>query len=313
MTHTDSAFSKDSAPTKRTIVGVDGSVPSEVAVRWAAADAATHGTALTLVYAGVASGGTQSNAPRLSGGASSAHAHSALATAQAVAQSVAGDSLTIETVLVSTPPAEALIGYGPDARLIALGTRGLGGLARAVLGSVSSAVAAQAGCPVVIVPEHFDTAQVDADSAPVVVGLDHSPHDNVVLAVAFDQAARRHVSLRMVHAFTALHPGTSFGDFVQWGPHLDPAGAAKLWMDEVAGAWTNKYPAVQVSTCAIEDYPSRVVLEMAADAQLIVIGSRSRGAISPLFIGSTSRAVLHRAEIPTIIVPAIRGDLIGER
>lgn len=304
MTHTDNAFSKDSPPTKWTIVGVDGSVPSEVAVRWAAADAALHGTALTLVYAGAASGGTQSSAARLSGGTSSAHAQSAMASAQAVAKSVAGDSLAVQTVLVSNPPAEALVGYGSNARLIVLGTRGLGGIARAVLGSVSSAVAARASCPVAIVPEHFDTTQVGTDSAPVVVGLDHSPHDDSVLAVAFEQASRRRVGLRVVHAFTARNPGTSFGDFVQWGPHLDPAGAARLWLDHVAAEWGKEYPAVSVSTSAIEDYPSRTLLEMAADAQLIVVGSRSRGAISPLFMGSTSRAILHRAEIPTIIVPA---------
>ena len=57
-----------------------------------------------------------------------------------------------ETRLVEGQPADALIEESEGAEVLVVGSRGLGGFARLVLGSVSQHVSHHAKCPVVIVP-----------------------------------------------------------------------------------------------------------------------------------------------------------------
>lgn len=305
MTHTDSAHPAG-ADTFITVVGVDGSASALNAVRWAAAAAGE--TTLMLVYAGVNGTRTLSDAFNLrSGGRSArAHARSTLASAREVALSVAGDAVVVDTVVAPESPVEIFTEYAKDAHLIVLGTRGQGTLARALFGSVSDVVATRVRCPVAVVPEKFESAHPESDALPVVVGLDHSQNDDAVLAIAFDQAARRGVSLVAVHAFEPSDAASTFSEFVQQGPHLDGARAAQHWIDRLVALWAEKYPSVQVTTSVVDDRPSHALLAEAAHAQLIVVGARSRGSIEPLFMGSTSRAILHRTQVPTIIVPALR-------
>jgi nucleotide-binding universal stress UspA family protein len=59
----------------------------------------------------------------------------------------------IESHVVAGAPARALLDMATDADLVVVGSRGLGGFAGLLLGSVSQQVAHHASCPVVIVPE----------------------------------------------------------------------------------------------------------------------------------------------------------------
>ena len=60
------------------------------------------------------------------------------------------DSVTVKAV--HGYPVEELIDAGKDADMIVLGSRGVGGFSRLMMGSVSSQVAQHAHCPVLIVP-----------------------------------------------------------------------------------------------------------------------------------------------------------------
>lgn len=288
------------------VVGVDDSASSRVAVRWAAAYADASGSTLVLMHAGVASGTSLSDAVNLRSGRTSsarAHARSTLATARVVAQSVAHTSLEIDTVLEADRPAQALAELASTVRMIVLGSHTRGLFARAVFGSVSAAVASTARCPIVVVPERF-TPSDSAGGASVVVGVDHSPHDDAVLEAAFDQAACLHTRVHVVHACDGPDAGAVFSEIVERAPHHDPITAAKRWLDERVEPWARRYPPVQVSTSVVEDIPSHALLGCAGHAQLIVVGARNRGVVPPLVMGSTSRAVLHHSVIPTMIVPA---------
>jgi nucleotide-binding universal stress UspA family protein len=59
--------------------------------------------------------------------------------------------LPVEQLLAHTHPVEALLRHSRDARLVVVGSRGLGGLRAMVLGSVSREVLQHAGCPVAVV------------------------------------------------------------------------------------------------------------------------------------------------------------------
>ena len=58
--------------------------------------------------------------------------------------------MTVEAI--SGLPADELIRASQDADLIVVGSRGTGGFARLLLGSVGSQVACHAHCPAVIIP-----------------------------------------------------------------------------------------------------------------------------------------------------------------
>src|SRR6185437_1424268 len=91
----------------------------------------------------------------------------------------------------------ALVKASTQAQMIVVGSRGMGPVDRAVLGSVSSGVVHHAHCPVAIV--HADEAQTPDHTAPVLLGIDGSPASEAATALAFDEASRRKVELVALH------------------------------------------------------------------------------------------------------------------
>jgi nucleotide-binding universal stress UspA family protein len=63
-----------------------------------------------------------------------------------------------------------------------------------------------------------------------------------------------------------------------------------------------KYPDVPVQCIIARDRPAYRLLEQAQHAQLVIVGSRGRGAFSGLLLGSVSHALLHHAPCPVAVV-----------
>jgi nucleotide-binding universal stress UspA family protein len=137
------------------IVGIDGSGHSQRALEWAMKEAAIRHTPLTVltVHEAIVGyfGGVTSNAD------DPARTAQAYEAAQIETDKVlAGldgphpDSVTVKAV--HGFPVEELISAGKDADMIVLGSRGGGGFARLLMGSVSSQVVQHAHCPVLVVP-----------------------------------------------------------------------------------------------------------------------------------------------------------------
>jgi len=76
-------------------------------------------------------------------------------------------------------------------------------------------------------------------------------------------------------------------------------------------------PDIEISTTVKAGDPRDVLLQMARDANMIVLGSRGRGPVSSLLLGSVSVAVVRHATCPVVIMrPAAneqehRGVLVG--
>ena len=133
------------------VVGVDGSESSMDALRVAAEEARTRGAKLRIVVAwhiplAVYTDGLP---PPEEITTDMQDAAQEIAK-QAEAAVPAG--VDFETRLVEGQPADALIEESEGAEVLVVGSRGLGGFARLVLGSVSQHVSHHAKCPVVIVP-----------------------------------------------------------------------------------------------------------------------------------------------------------------
>lgn len=133
------------------VVGVDGSMDGLQAVRLAAAEADRRGDVLHVVHA------WQEPSVYLSADYVPADLPAQLEEAEGLvlAESVAGlgdryPDLVVEQHLVRGQPAAAVLELARTARLVVVGSRGRGGLARALLGSVSHDVVLRATCPVLV-------------------------------------------------------------------------------------------------------------------------------------------------------------------
>jgi nucleotide-binding universal stress UspA family protein len=62
------------------------------------------------------------------------------------------------------------------------------------------------------------------------------------------------------------------------------------------------HPTVTVETAVIQGPPARVLVDLSADADLLVIGSRGRGGFSGLLLGSVSQQCVHHAHCPVTVV-----------
>lgn len=129
------------------IVGVDGSERSLQAVEWASHEARRWAAELVILHATF----WRAEALRLPAFEEQSRIEQrVLETARARAER-AEPEVHIETILAEPPPAEALIRASERARLLVVGSRGLGGFNELLLGSVSHQCVLHAHCPVVVV------------------------------------------------------------------------------------------------------------------------------------------------------------------
>jgi nucleotide-binding universal stress UspA family protein len=149
------------------VVGIDGSAGSDSALRWALAEARLRAVPVRMVNAYhspplLADGATMGAPGVFASAASSEDVQRLRSAAEAEARRVLDEALTrsdalsngveIEAEAVEGPPAESLLHAGRGAELLVVGSRGRGGFAGLLLGSVSQQCAQHPPCPVVILP-----------------------------------------------------------------------------------------------------------------------------------------------------------------
>lgn len=280
------------------VVGVDGSAASNFAVCWAAREAEMRGAPLTLVHMFNAYVPTYPQLPMANGVAvwQLEDGNKALQEAVKIAEDAnkTGRKIEISTEVKSSPPVPTLVEMSDDAEMIVVGSSGRGALARFFLGSVSSAVAQRAHCPVAVVRDE-DPLMADPEHAPVLVGIDGSPASEQATAIAFDAASRRGVELIALHAWSDVEvfelPGF---DWTQVR-----AEAERNLAERLAG-YEERYPDVKVQRLIVRDRPARQLIEQSESAQLVVVGTHGRGLTGTL-LGSVSNAVVHSVRMPVIV------------
>jgi nucleotide-binding universal stress UspA family protein len=288
----------------RIVVAVDGSAPSDAAVRWAAQEAAMRETPLTLMHVvrpGLPMGGlgySRSPLPMNYGDLAKQDGLRILAEARAVIDDVltTGDKVSVRTELALSPPIPALIDVTKDAQTIVLGCRGHSALSRHLLGSVSTALIHHAHCPVAVIHETTDGPL--QDSGPVVVGIDGSPASELATSMAFDEASRRGAALLALHAWIDADATSSAIPRLAWS---DFQSEAEETLAERLAGWSERYPDVTVHRRVVFDKPARHLLEAAQSAQLVVVGSHGRGGFAGMLLGSVSSTVVHAIHRPVIV------------
>ena len=136
---------------QKIVVGVDGSEGSQRALQWAIEEAGRRDATVEALHAWE---------PGLTAGLYSGAVFTEESVQEAgekvledtIAAADPAGSTKVERRCVTAQPAAALIEAAKDADLLVVGSRGLGGFYRLLIGSVSSQVAHHAPCPVVVVP-----------------------------------------------------------------------------------------------------------------------------------------------------------------
>lgn len=294
-------------------VGVAASPESSAAVEWAAREAFRLELPLRLVHVLNWSPHHSSDAPTEAEGAAAGQpARRSAVLDQAMAQvhrtcpevAVTGD-------VVEGPASAALLRVAGQAGLLVVGSRGLGAVSGAVVGSVARSVAAASPVPVVLVrapgPGDDTTRAARGREAPgteVVLGLDLSDPCDPVIEFAFRAAEGRRARLHAVSAWR--------------GPALFTLGPGEVglvggerrgqewrgFQEAVLRSWRSKFPEVTVASTLTEGRPTTPLLDAAAGAGLLVVGRRvEEGHPLGHHNGPVARAAMHHARCPVVIVP----------
>lgn len=197
----------------------------------------------------------------------------------------------------------SLLAAADTARLVAVGSRGLGGFSGLLVGSVAAALASHARCPVVVVRGPSEE-EPPPQTGPVVVGVDGSADSERALGFAFATAAEMGEPLVAVHAWTEVGVDGAWSLLAAPADHTKVTEVKRRLLAEQVTAWREKFPAVAVTERVVRDRPVRGLLAVAAElhARLLVVGSRGQGPATGMMLGSTSWSLLHHAECPVAVV-----------
>jgi nucleotide-binding universal stress UspA family protein len=297
------------------VVGVDGSEGSRAAVRWSAQEAHRRQLPLRIVAAAGLDAVMPAHASesfwRHLSSYQESWANDLANDAADLARQITASVEPQTAVYLREPAVIALQRESESAGLLVVGSQGRGGAIGSRLGSTAIALTQQASGPVVVVPTAFG-GQIEAEETEVnvVVGVDGSQTSQRAVEFAFAEAAMRNSGVTAVHAWTLpwLRSTLSVRHEVVTvtRPALQQEAAAVL--SESLAEIRQKHPDVSVIEQVVEARPAEALVDASQNAPLLVVGSRGRGGVTGLLLGSVSHAVLHRAHCPVAVLRAPRQE-----
>jgi nucleotide-binding universal stress UspA family protein len=278
------------------IAGIDDSRCARKAAQWAAAEAIRRHGALRLIHAySLPPAGYSGYNPYPATLLTQLREDGrALLADTAAALGHDHPTLDITTEQIQGDTATVLQQASKDAVLTVVGAHGKH---RISLGTVAAAIAAKNPVPVAVIrPGDAHT------NGPVIVGIDGFPASESAIAFAFDAAALRGAPLIAVHAWT--DPAVDGPVAAYSAGIVDPQRIAEsegvLLAAQLAG-WAAKYPDVPVEHVVAHDRPAPALLKYAGTAQLIVVGTGGHRKLASMLLGSTSHALINRADCPVVV------------
>lgn len=287
------------------VVGVDGTPGANSALVWAAGAAHRRGVQLRVVH-GLGTPmvlGAFAAAERFTAPDDVRAAGEGLLTEGAEYARGAYPDLDVATVLAPEDAPAVLLNEARNDDVIVVGSRGLGAVRAIMLGSVSARTSSHAPCPVVVVPEEYGAQR---HWGRVVVGVDGSDSSRRALRFGLHEA---------------LVSGSSVVVVNSWEVPL-PVGAPALDDDErifqeekfdrqseeiVAGVLAevidDRTQHLDISAVRVQSEPVQALRTASGDADLVVVGSRGRGGVRGLVMGSVSQGVVHHSRAPVAVLP----------
>ena len=304
--------------TMKIIVGVDGSEPSYDAVRWAAHEARRRKAALRLVscYTMPAYGGVDGAIYPSSIDVETLKQESVgiVRHAMQIVRDI-DPQLVVEGMTPMTTPVIGITTSAENGDEIVVGATGHSGVLNGLVGSVTTGVTHRAHVPVIVVPSDAPThtqTRIGEAMKTIVVGVDGSPESLLALEWAYAEALASGAELNVVHAW--ICPYTISETSVREVRKPMEFAAAKVLqssLESLGSRLTDGSVVIHSTLC--EQTPAEALLKESEAAEMLVVGSRGRGGLRSLVLGSVSRAVLHRAVCPVAVVRVASGHDLDEQ
>lgn len=144
--------------------------------------------------------------------------------------------------------------------------------------------------------------------AKIIVGVDGSDHAKAALEWAVEEARLRGASLTAVYAYPPNpadfygYPGAVTADQLRAVMEESDRQAQKVLSDVLAGLGQRAEGLDIETDSARGETPPRALVERSKDADLLVVGSRGRGGLAGMLLGSVSQQTAQHAHCPVVIV-----------
>ncbi|MFD7406828.1 universal stress protein [Streptomyces sp. NPDC059866] len=271
---------------RHVVVGVDGSLVAVQALDQAAEEAVRRSTALRIVYA--VADRDEAGPVLVSAAARVEERH---------------PGLPVETRAVEDGAVRALARESADAVLTVVGTRGFGSVSGLLAGSVSWRLTAHTHGPLMVVRGDHPCDE----GREVLLGLE-SDADEAAVAYAFQEAARRGVRLRVLHASTHRHTTPELPSLVA---ATSPGQERQARIDRAEEAvprfsiarLREEYPQAEVDSRTVRTDPAHALLAGTREAGVVVIGMCRRGGRLGPPLGPVAHVLLRDSHCPLVLVP----------
>jgi nucleotide-binding universal stress UspA family protein len=279
------------------IVGFDGTTQSETAVEWAAVEAGARKCDLRVV----SSYEIPVTGDMLFAAASSDAYVRLLDEAHARVRRTPDElatrhpSVQVSTDVNAGPVTFELLSGAGVGDLIVVGASSHEGATAFWLGSTPRYLVRHSPCPVVVVRDFASAKPPER----IVVGVDDSEDARHALIWAVDEADLWGVELHVVHAWSyayTVHDRAS-------AEARDTTRVEAARVLDRAVEMARERAGSDVTSELIATTPVPALLDLVRDGDVLVLGSRGRGAIKSALFGSTVNSVLDHTAVPTVVVP----------
>lgn len=278
------------------VVGVDGSVGSAVALRWALDHADQLGAiepVMTFVNGPLERSLAEEDGPN---GPREPYRVDAVERLRHFLESNAPE-LGDAGVVIEQRTGPGLVTAARSAELLVVGTRGWSGRLDLSVGSVGAYCVRHATVPVALIPREVPALH---DHLDVVVGLDGSTQSSGALRWVLTHL-RRSSRVTVVRAYTDDQViGEPLAPSVE---HAETTARNELERHAAAVLQTVPERHPEVAMLVAPGDPRSVLRTVGNDADLLVIGARGHGVIDHLLLGSVASALAHHPTVPTVVVP----------
>ena len=135
------------------------------------------------------------------------------------------------------------------------------------------------------------------------VGLDGSPESLAAARWAADEAEKRKLPLRLLHAWPMLVPEPA-----RFPSEVDQNYWARRLVHTAQAELETRHPGLSISGSLVAEDVQDALLQAASESEALVLGSRGLESVTSYFLGDVSMPVVARAQRPVVLVRADTGE-----